>query len=296
MPQVFSPSADPRYYAQPIAFRATIGAAAITAFPASATVGGVQASAPVAFTAQPAAGAPITINGVPITFVTSGGFSLATALLNGTILGANGVPLPFQGVGPYGLQVTIGATLYATLLNLLGLLRSWPDENLQACHYRVQAGGTLLITARATGTAGNAITVATVAGTNATITGAATIASGTAGSTTLTGGAAPTSGYAVLVDPQPHSVEISAAWGICRASQTAGTMTLFESDGVNLSKVDAVTFAAGNTLSASQELVRLPFSSIAAATTLVVPPWTGLYAYGSTTQVIDITAAPAGIY
>ena len=296
MPQTFSPNADPRYYSTPAAFRATIGAAAIAAFPSATTVGGTQASATVAFTAQPAALSTLAINGVTITFVTSGGFSLANAPLNGTVLGVNGVPLPLQGVGPYGLQVTIGVTLQATLLNLLGLLRSWPDENFQASNYRVQGGNTLLITAAKTGTAGNAIVVATAAGTNTTVTGAATVASGTAGSTTLTGGTAPTSGYAVLVEPQPQPVEIQAAWGICRASQTAGTMTLFESDGTVLSKVDAVTFPAGNTLSASQELVRLPFSFIAAATTLVVPSWTGLYAYGSTTQVIDINAAPAGIY
>lgn len=233
MPQIFGPNGAARYYAQPTGFRATIGAAAITAFPQPATatallaITGAQASAALAFAGQPTAGATLAINGVPITFVAANGFSLASALLNGTILAANGVSLPFQGVGPYGLQVTIGITLHATLLNLLGLLRAWPDEALQACHYRVQGGGTLLISARTTGTAGNAIAIATSASANVAVTpsGGATTAAGTAAATTLAGGAAPTSGYAVLVEPQPQPVELTGAWGICRGylSSAPGT-------------------------------------------------------------------------
>ena len=295
MPQNFSPNTAPRYYAQPLSFRCSIGASAITTFPGSATVGGVQASATLAFSAQPAVASSITINGVAITFVASG-FSLAGQLLSGTILSANGAPLPFQAVGASGLQVTIGGTLPATLANLFGLLRAWPDENLQACNYRLQVGNTILVSSRTTGTGGNAITVAATAGANVAITGATTVASGTAGSTTLTGGTAPTSGYAVLVEPQPQPVEIQTVAGICRASQTVGTMTLVKSDGTTITKSATATFASATAFSASQENSPIPFSSIAAATPLLVPPWTGVYAYGSTTQLIDIETGAGGPY
>ena len=301
MPAIFNRNAMPAYYAVPAAFRAMIGAAAITAFPASVAVCGAQASATAAFTAQPAPGSTLAINGVPITFVApgSGGFSLKGQALAGTILSSSGVPLPYQAVGQFGLQCEISAAgLYATLLNLIGLCRSWPDESLAAVHIRLRGGNTLLVSAAATGMAGNAVALATVAGTNATLTGAATVASGTAGSTTLTGGTALTAGYAVLVEPQPHPVELSGVNAICRTSQAAGTITMLFSDGATLSKVPqgTITYAAGNTLSSTQEEGVIPFPAISASATLVVPSWTGLYAYGATTQVVDIIAAPAGVY
>jgi hypothetical protein len=300
MPAIFNRNERPAYYSLPAAFRATVGAAAITAFPASTAMCGVQASATMAFSAQPNVNSTITINGVQITFVAAGaaspGFSLRGQALSGTILSSSGVPLPYQAVGQFGLQCEISAAgLYATLLNLIGLCRSWPDENLAQVHLRLRGGNTIQVSASATGTGGNAIPIAASAGANVTLTGATTVANNVAGNTTLTGGAAPAAGYAVLVEPQPHPVEISAAWGICRASQAAGSVTLFESDGTVLSKVDAVTFAAGSTLSATQELSRIPFSNIAAATVLELAPWTGLYAYGSTTQVVDLTAS-GGVY
>ena len=297
MPQIFTPNLDPRYYAQPASFRCTIGAAAITSFPGTATVGGIQASGTLTFSSTPATapvtGSSVTINGVTVTFVTTGGFSLRNALFGSTILSANGTPLPFQAIGPYGLQVAIGSTVQETIANLVGLLRSFPDENLQKCNYRVSGGNVLTIVAATTGTGGNAYTLA------ASTSPASNI---TASGSTLSGGTASTSGYAVLVEPQPQPVEIQTAAGICRASQTAGTMTLFKSDGVSLSKSATATFASATAFGASQENSPIPFigvssgAAISAAAPLLVPPWTGLYAYGSTTQVIDIETGAGGPY
>ena len=313
---IFNRNDRPAYYSLPTAFRASIGAAAITAFPSASTpaaiaaITGAQASANLVFSGQPTANSQIGINGINVTFVNpgNGGFTIKGQALQGTILSNTGVPLGYQATGQSGLTCEISSLgLLATMMNFMALLRSWPDESSNAFHLRLR-GSTIQISASQTGTAGNAIQVGATAGAGVSIVGAATIAPNVAGQTTLTGGTAPTNGYAVLVEPQSHPVELTNIQAICRgylttspgtnAGQTAGTMTLLKSDGATLTKVPqgTIAFPAGNTLAAAVEMAPIAFPLITATAPLVLPAWMGLYAYGSTTQAIDLEAAPAGVY
>ncbi|RFB80010.1 phage tail protein [Methylovirgula sp. 4M-Z18] len=111
----------------------------------------VRASGSIAFTTNPTAAQTVTIGTTVFTAVASG----ATAV-----------------------QFNIGATLQATLANLLATLQASTDANAVKCFYAL-GGTTLNITAKAAGTAGNAIALAATAG--------------TASGATLTGGVAPSS-------------------------------------------------------------------------------------------------------
>lgn len=110
---------------------------------ASAAVNGPAAAAAgqIAFTANPAASATITLGGTAVTFVASG----AT-----------------------GNQVNIGAALANTLASLLAFLQGSADANLVKFTYAV-SGNNLNLTAATPGAAGNALTVA-AAVTGATVT------------------------------------------------------------------------------------------------------------------------------
>lgn len=120
--------------------------------PAGSSVA-TNAHGSVAFITNPAVNDTLTLNGTAVTFVASG----AT-----------------------GAQVNIGANLAATLANALTVLSGSADTQLVKFTYAV-SGNNLNLTAAATGTGGNALTIATtVAG--ATITpmagGAAAVSDG----------------------------------------------------------------------------------------------------------------------
>lgn len=95
---------------------------------------GVAAKGSVLFTALPANNSILTVNGEDVTFVT------------GT---------PTTG------QVKVGATIAATVAALVGYLNASADADVDDATYHADADGTsLLITAKALGTGGNAFTLA----------------------------------------------------------------------------------------------------------------------------------------
>jgi hypothetical protein len=112
---------------------------------------------------------------------------------NNDTLTIKGTLITFVAGAPVGSQVQIGASLAATLVNLLAFLNASVDVNLSAQTYSV-VGSILYIVSKATGTAGNATTLAKVS-TAITLSGA-TLSGGVAGtdiSGTL-GGTATSSG------------------------------------------------------------------------------------------------------
>jgi hypothetical protein len=131
---------------------------------------GAAATGSIAFTSIPVDGQTVTIQGTTVTF---------------------------KATAPTGLQVLIGPTLGATLVNLATFCNASADANLVLLSYLAdpptpggagQGSGanTLLVAAKAVGTAGNAYTLATnVPGT--TLSGA-TLSGGTAAATAITGG------------------------------------------------------------------------------------------------------------
>jgi hypothetical protein len=109
-------------------------AAGITGKPSAAAIGGAQASGSILFAANPLANATVTIGGTAVTFVAS---------------------------GAVGNQVNIGASLAATLAALVTMLSASADANLVKATYAVDGTNTkLLVTAKANGSVGNAITLA----------------------------------------------------------------------------------------------------------------------------------------
>jgi Protein of unknown function (DUF3383) len=119
----------------------------------SSIIGFIQPSAAIgsaSFSGQPAANDTLTIDGVAVTFVSS---------------------------GPTGNQVLIGATLAATLNNLQTFLNAQITGNLALMTYYV-TGTVLYIVSKATGTTGNAYTLAK-SSTAITVSGA-TLAGGVA--------------------------------------------------------------------------------------------------------------------
>lgn len=121
------------------------------------TAQGTYASGNAVFGSQPANNATLTLDGVDVTFVTS-------------------------GADPADHEVNIGATLAETLANLVGLLNASADTDVSAARYAVALDGvTVTIIHRTAGTGGNAFTLArsTSPASNITLSGA-----------TLTGGAA----------------------------------------------------------------------------------------------------------
>lgn len=102
------------------------------------TSGGHQsahANGYIAFTLNPAAGSTVTIGTTTVTFVSS---------------------------GASGNQVNVGATLSATLANLVSMLNASLDPQLSLCNYWAMNGSTqLAVQAKATGAGGNTIALAT---------------------------------------------------------------------------------------------------------------------------------------
>lgn len=128
-----------------------------TAAQATITAAGVPATGTITFAVQPLANATVTLNGVAITFVSSG----AT-----------------------GNQVNIGANLQATLTALVNFINATAAFNVNFIAVGTQ--GTILnLTAVVGGTAGNALTIAASVATPS----GATLSGGAAGGTgiTLTG-------------------------------------------------------------------------------------------------------------
>lgn len=104
------------------------------------TIGATNASGRFSFSAQPAAGSTITLNGTAVTFVSSG----AT-----------------------GNQINIGASLAATLTNAATMLNGSADTQISKCAYAV-SGTAIVATYDTAGTAGNLFTLAASANSNAT--------------------------------------------------------------------------------------------------------------------------------
>ena len=119
------------------------------------TTAGLPGKGSIAFSAQPASNATLTINGTTVTFVT------------GT---------------PSGSQVKIGAGLAETITNLVLFLNASADANVSVASYSADPDLTTLQVAHDTqGTAGNSFTLAasTTPASNATVS-AATLAGGSA--------------------------------------------------------------------------------------------------------------------
>ena len=285
MPQEFARNGAPAYYARPSAFRCTIGAAALgPAVPTAAALGGAQATGTIGFSAQPGDGSTITVCGLPITFAANTGFDLKTQAPGGVVLSVAGVPLPFQAVAPTGLTVKIGASLAATLANLLGLLRSWPDYVLAPAHFTL-SGNALAIQARDPGTTGNALTIAASGASNGTASGA-----------TLSGGTALASGVGCLVPIQNHPVDIESLYVIGRGNVAAGTVQLGLTDGANVTLADWLTIASQPTISATQGNTRLPFPNTTSTTPLRIPAGVALVAWSTVQQALDVVAPAGGVY
>lgn len=103
------------------------------------TPNATNASGRFNFSAQPAVGSTITLNGTTVTFVASG----AT-----------------------GNQVNIGASLAATLTNAATMLNASADTQISKCSYAV-SGTAIVVTYDTAGTAGNSFTLAASASSNA---------------------------------------------------------------------------------------------------------------------------------
>jgi hypothetical protein len=128
---------------------------------AVATVAGLPASGTITFSAQPAVGDTIVLNGTSIAFI------------------ANGA-VPAAG------QVALGLTQTATIENLMAYLIASTDVQLVKFKYSA-AGNVITLTAATGGTGGNALTV--VENSAATVASGATLAGGTANTGNPTFGA-----------------------------------------------------------------------------------------------------------
>jgi len=124
---------------------------------APTTTQGVAASGTIAFSAQPANTATVTIGGTVVTFKTSAGASP---------------------------EVQIGATLADTIRNLVWVLNASTDSALDDCRYSTdRTANTLTITHKTIGTSGNSFTLArsTSPASNATLSGATLAGGSTSG-------------------------------------------------------------------------------------------------------------------
>lgn len=117
----------------------------------STTFAPIRASGYFSFSAQPANGNTITVNGVTFTFVTSG----AT-----------------------GNQANIGANLNATINNMVSVLNASANGSVNVARYANSGGTSLQVLYKTAGTSGNSFTLAKV-GTNITVS-ASTLTSGAA--------------------------------------------------------------------------------------------------------------------
>ena len=117
-------------------------------FGAPTTASGLRAAGRIVFGANPAAASTITLNGTAWTFVAS---------------------------GAAGNQTNIGATLAATLAQLVTDLNASAATEIVKCTYSALGGATLLISFDTAGTSGNSYTLAASAATvsAATLTGGA---------------------------------------------------------------------------------------------------------------------------
>jgi len=121
----------------------TIGSGTTGSASSVSYAGAPRAIGRFSLTGQPAANDTVTINGTVVTFV------------SGT---------------PVGSQVQIGASVAATLQNLVAFLNTSSDTNIRLMTYSV-VGTALYLVAVVTGTPGNAYTLAK-SGTNITVSGA----------------------------------------------------------------------------------------------------------------------------
>ncbi len=140
------------------------------------------ATGKITFSANPTATGTITLNGTVITFVAA---------------------------NPAGNQVLIGATLTATLTNLLTFLQASIDVNLILFSYYV-SGSVLGLAAAATGAGGDALTLAANAASNGTVSGA-TLAGGTGTDISSMLGWTSTSSGAYIADGAAAETAVAAA-------------------------------------------------------------------------------------
>jgi len=149
----------------------------------------------------------------------SGSITLAGNPIAGDTITLAGTTITFVATNPYGNQVLIGATAAASAQNLEAFLASSADSNLSKFTYSVN-GSAITTTSAATGTAGNALTLATSDATNITLSGS-----------TLSGGAANT-GNATIGGVAPGAAYKSGNYKVVCA--TATTATVFDPNGDEL--------------------------------------------------------------
>lgn len=161
----------------------TVAPVAVLQLPDGPPVVGVAAAGQIEFQRCPGIGSTLTLNDTVITFQapgSSGAYTSAATLLGGLAgeaatgwigfisqpqasdtIAIGGTTVTFIATGtPSGNQVLIGSTLGATMNNLLAFLQGSADANLSLCSYTL-TGTTINIAAKATGTNGNNITLAT---------------------------------------------------------------------------------------------------------------------------------------
>jgi hypothetical protein len=130
-----------------------------------------------------------------------------------------GTPVTFVAANPTGNQVLIGATTAATAQSLAAFLIGATDVNLIKFTYSV-SGSTVTTNAAATGTGGNALTLATSDSTAFTVSGA-----------TLSGGVANTGNATVGTMSTGPATTLGNYTAVC---VTATTANVFDPNGAEL--------------------------------------------------------------
>lgn len=140
--------------------------------------GAIAATGTITFSGQPSVASQATG-----TIVVSGGVPLDndTVTVNGTVV-------TWKTSGATGNQVNIGGTAALSATALYTFLAASADSNISACTYADNGTGTITVTAKVWGTAGNSITLSE-SSTNLTVSGA-TLSGGTAGNTVTVNGVA----------------------------------------------------------------------------------------------------------
>lgn len=149
------------------------------------------------FAGQPAANDTITLNGTVVTFVAG---------------------------APAALQVQIGGTIAATLVNLLTFLQASVDVQLVKFTYAV-VGSVLYATAAATGAGGNALTIAK-AGANIAVSGATLAGGSTTDISTMLAGLSSSSGAYVADGIAAEAADAAAALFDSMFGQTWYALTM----------------------------------------------------------------------
>jgi hypothetical protein len=136
-----------------------------------------------------AATGTITFSGLPTAAIkATGTIALSGLPLNNDTVTVNGTVVTWKTSGATGNQVNIAGTGALTATALYTFLAASADANIAACTYADNGTGTITVSAKVWGTAGNSITLSE-SSTNLTVSGA-NLTGGTAGNTVTVNGAA----------------------------------------------------------------------------------------------------------